>query len=128
MTEVLMNKMHLIGVGYAEMPHDGRRYRFCIERYRNDDGSEWGRVVSTEEVPEKGPYIWIPSWGTRGHDEAEHLFQEAQHEQEHPHPLDAEYLAQHREKQSRKMQRYDELREKRADLVKKNPRTLGGRR
>ena len=43
MTTVNMKKLHLIGTGVAEMPQDGRRYRFLIERYRHDDGSEWER-------------------------------------------------------------------------------------
>src|SRR4051812_38583717 len=45
MTEVLMNKIQVISTGYAEMPMDGRRYRFRVERYRDDDGNEWGRIV-----------------------------------------------------------------------------------
>ncbi len=126
MTDVLMNKFHLVGRGYAEMPQDGRRYRFLIERYRHDDGTEWGQIVSMEEIPDVGPYLWVPSWGADSPEEADHLHEEQTYEQEHPHPLDEEWWAQHRDVQTKRKVLYDELRDKRAQTIKQNHRTMGG--
>ncbi len=125
MTEVIMNKLKLVGSGYAEMPQNGRRYRFHIERYRHDDGTEFGRVVSMEEIPDVGPYLYIPSYGVEA-DEAQHMFEEHQYEQAHPDPLEQEWLAEHRADQGRQRQRYDELRDRRAEVIRRNWRTLGG--
>ena len=120
MPEVLMNKLKLIGTGYAEMPQDGRRFRFQVERYRSDDGHEFGRIVSMEEVPDVGPYVWIPSYGVEAQ-EAEYMFGEWQHDQANPNPLESEWMAEHRAEQDRRMNDYNELRDERA-------KRLGGKR
>ena len=125
MTTVNMKKLHLIGTGVAEMPQDGRRYRFLIERYRHDDGSEWGQIVSMEEIPDVGPYLWIPSYNTEPA-EAEYLFEEAQYERTHPNPTDQEWWAEHRAQQQKQRDLYDEARDQRATIIQQNPRTLGG--
>lgn len=126
MTEINMQKLHFVGKGFAEMPQNGRRYRFEIARYRHDDGSEFGEVLSMTEVPDVGLYSWIPSWATRSEDEAEYLHQEQEYEKEHPHPEDVERMGEHRATQKKRMDAYNEMRDKRADLIKKNHRTLRG--
>ena len=118
MPEILMNRMKLVGTGYAEMPQDGRRYRFTIERYRTDDGQDFGRIVSMEEVPDVGPYIWIPSYGIEA-SEAEYMFQEWEHERANPNPMEAEWLSEHRQEQARRMNDYNELRDERAKRVRR---------
>jgi len=107
----------LIGTGYAELPQNGRRYRFQIERYRDDEGSEFGRIVSMEEVPDVGPYMWIPSYGVEAA-EAEYMFGEWQQEQKSPNLDDAVYLAEHRYKQAQRMNNYNELRDERAKRLR----------
>ena len=124
MTTVNMKKLHLIGTGVAEMPQDGRRYRFLIERYRHDDGSEWGQIVSMEEIPDVGPYLWIPSYGVTEPAEGQYLYEEHQFEKTHPDPNDVEWWGEHREKQRQQRQTYDELRDQRAKEIKASPRTL----
>ena len=106
------------------MPQDGRRYRFVIDKYRHDDGTEYGQIVSVDEIPDVGPYIWVPSWGATSPDEAEYLADEFEYERQHPHPQDVERWGEHREAQRRRRLLYDELRDKRAELIK---RTVGGR-
>ena len=124
MPEVNMGKVHLVGTGYAEMPMDGRRYRFLVERYRHDDGSEWGRIVSMEEIPDVGPYLWVPSYGVTSPAEGQYLVEEHEYEQTHPHAETVEWWAEHRAQQGRRMQHYNELRDRRAEVVKRSPRTL----
>ena len=81
MTEVLMNKVQHIGKGYAEMPQDGRRFRFEIDRYRHDDGTEWGVITSMTEMPDVGDYLWIPSHGVETEEEIQHLRDEYEYDQ-----------------------------------------------
>lgn len=126
MTEIAVPKLHHVGTSVAEMPQDGRRYRFVIEKYRHDDGSEYGEIVSMTEIPDIGPYMWVPSWGAGSPDEAQHLVAEFQHERQHPHRQDVEQWGEHRERVQKQRALYDELRDKRADLVKRNH--LGGTR
>ena len=121
-----MNKTHLVGTGYAEMPQDGRRYRFLVERYRHDDGSEYGHIVSMEEIPDVGPYLWIPSYNIEA-SEADYLYEEAQYERTHPNAADQEWWAEHRANQQAKRSQYDEARDQRAKIIKQNHRTLTGR-
>ena len=125
MTTVNVSKRHLIGTGYAEMPQNGRRYRFLVERYRDDDGSEWGRIASMEEIPDVGPYLWIPSWGVDSQAETDYLVEEYEYEKTHPDPLTSEWWAEHRANQRRMMARYDEARDERAAIIKRNPVTFG---
>jgi hypothetical protein len=127
MTEIAVPKFHHVGTSIAEMPQDGHRYRFVIEKYRHDDGTEWGQIVSMEEIPDAGLYMWVPSWGARDAREAQYLADEFAYEREHPHPQDVEQLGQHREYMRRQRVLYDELRDKRAEIVKRHPVTLGGR-
>ena len=121
MPEVLMNKHKHVGTSYAEMPQDGRRFRFTIEKYRTDDGEEFGQVVSMEEIPDIGPYLWIPSWGTESA-ESTYLFEEYQSEP----PRDAEYMAEHRAKQAKRMNDYNELRDERAKRIARKSKVLTG--
>jgi hypothetical protein len=114
-----------VGTGYAEMPQDGRRYRFKIEKYRDDDGQEWGQITSMEEIPDVGPYIWIPSYGTEAA-EADYMFGEWQEEQRAGSP-ETSYLEAHRDVQSKRMNTYNELRDERAVRTTKT-KLLGGRR
>ncbi len=120
MPEAVIPKMKLVGTGYAELPQGGRRYRFLVERYRTDDGQDFGHIVSMEEVPDVGPYVWIPSWGVEAA-EAHYMMQEWEHEKQHPHPVEQEYLAERRHTASRKMDVYNDLRDERA-------KRLGGKR
>ena len=126
MTTVNMNKVHLIGMGVAEMPQDGRRYRFLIERYRHDDGSEWGQIVSMEEIPDVGPYLWIPSYGVTDSAEGQYLYEEHEFEKTHPDASEQEWWEEHRERQRQQRQTYDELRDQRAKEIRQSPRTSGG--
>lgn len=125
MTEINMNKVKLVGKGYAEMPQDGRRYRFEIERYRHEDGSEWGSVVSMKQIPDAGPLLWIPSWGAQDPQESDHLYQEYEYEKDHPTGSERERWGEHRERVGVMRQSYDEARDHRAELVKRNHRTAG---
>lgn len=125
MTEVSVPKHTLISTGYAEMPADGRRYRFRVERYRSDDGSEWGRIVEKQEIPDVGPYLWIPSYGVQSPAEAQYLTEEWEYEQEHPNPLDQEWWASHRDEAGKRMTKYNELRDARAEHIKRHPVTKG---
>lgn len=126
MTDVNMNKVHLIGSGYAEMPRDGRRFRFHIERYRHDDGSEWGVITSMDEIPDVGPYLWIPSYGAENADEVDHLRQEYEYDTANPNPEQQEWNGRREQTKARKMEVYNELRDERARIIKGSPRTLGG--
>ena len=125
MTTVISSKMTLISTGYAEMPADGKRYRFLIERYHNDDGSDWGRIVSREEIPDVGPYLWIPSYGATSAAEADYLREEYEYEKDHPNPGQAEWEGERQEQQARVRANYDEARDARAAYVKRNPVTKG---
>lgn len=119
----VLNKMKLVGTGYAEMPQDGRRFRFKVERYRTDDGQEFGRIASMEEVPDVGPYIWIPSYCIEAA-EADYMFQEWEHEQAHPDPGERDWQAEHRYRQARRMNDYNELRDERAKRVRRHSETI----
>lgn len=121
---VLMNKVHLVGSGYAEMPHDGRRFRFHIERYRHDDGSEWGVITSMEEIPDVGEYLWIPSHGVETADEVQHLTDEYRYEEENPTDEKVDWDARRRQRKGEMLDNYDELRDARAKVIERNPRTL----
>lgn len=121
MTEINMQRMRLIGRGYAEMPQDGRRYRFLIERYRHDDGTEYGHIVSMEEIPDVGPYLWIPSMGIESEDELQYLRDEFAYDS----AKQDDWWGEHRDRQKQMMERYNELRDARAARVKANPRTGG---
>ena len=126
MVEALVGKYKLIGVGYAEMPMNGGRMRFRVERYQHDDGSEWGRIVDSEMIPETGrPYLWIPSYGVESASEADYLREEWEHEEKNPNAEHTEWLAEHRERAKRRMETYNELRDQRAALIKRNPVTKG---
>lgn len=124
----LMNKIRLVGTGYAEMPQDGRRFRFQIERYRHDDGSEWGQIVSMEEIPDVGRYLWIPSYGAENADEVEHLVDEYEYDKANPTPEQQDWDGRRQETRTRKMEVYNDLRERRAKIIARSPRTLGGQR
>lgn len=126
MTEVLVNKMTLIGTGYAELHEGGRRWRFLVERYRHDDGTEFGQIVSKEEIPDVGPMLWIPSWGSSSPDEAQYLRDEYEHEKAHPDPGEAEWWSEHRANTALMRERYDEARDERAKRVGRNPKQFGG--
>lgn len=125
MVETIVPHHTLVSTGYAEMPMDGRRYRFKVERYRHDDGTEWGRIVEKEEIPDVGMYLWIPSYGVTEPAEAQYLAEEWEHEKTHPDPDRHQWLAYHREQVRRERERYDEARDERARLIKKNHRTKG---
>ena len=125
MTTVLMNKYHLVSTGYAEMPMNGGRFRVQVERYRDDEGGEWGRIVGMEQIPDVGPYLWIPSWGVTEQAETDYLVEEHEYEKTHPDPLMGEWWADHREKQRQMMTLYNEARDERAAIVKRNPVTHG---
>ena len=122
--DAFVKKMHLVGSGYAEMPQDGRRYRYQINRWRDDSGQEWGEIVSREQIPEQGQYMWIPSYNIEPA-EAEYLKEEYEYEREHPNPIDQERMAEHRAKMQRVRTRYDEARDARAAIIKRSPRTAG---
>lgn len=124
MTTVLMNRHHLVGTGYAEMCHDGRRYRFKVERYVDDAGEEWGRIVEQQEIPDVGPQLWVPSYNIEAA-EAQYLSEEFEHEKKNPHPLDVEWWGEQREGARRRMALYDELRDARAEHIRRNPVTKG---
>lgn len=125
MPETIVPKHTLVGVGYAEMCQDGRRYRFKVERYRHDDGSEWGRIVERQEIPDIGPQLWIPSYGVESPAEAQYLAEEWEYEKSHPHPLDQEFWSQHRDTAKKQFTRYNELRDERAAHIKRHPVTKG---
>src|SRR3989304_4798254 len=103
------------------MPQNGRRYRFLVERYRDDDGSEWGRIVSTEQIPDVGPYLWIPSWGVTEQAETDYLVEEHEDEKTPPDPITTEWWAQHRSEQRKRFNLYNELRDRRAEIIRANP-------
>lgn len=128
MTEAYVNKIHLIGSGYYEMPKDGRRFRFHVERYRHDNGEEFGQITSMEEIPDVGPYLLIPSWGAENADEVEHMYQELQYEEANPTPEKQDWDGGRAESRRMKFQMYDELRDERAKRIKRSPRTLQGAR
>lgn len=111
----------------GELPMNGRRYAVFTETIRHDDGSatvnQWA-----EPVPESSqPYFWIPSYGCVSEDEMRYMAEEFAYDQANPTDEEVEHNAQHRVRQRYRMQLYNELRDKRADLIKRNPRTLGGR-
>lgn len=116
MPEIAVNKLKLVGTGYAEMPQDGRRYRFKVERYLHDDGTEYGKIVEMTEIPDVGPYLWVPSYGVEAA-EAEYLSEEFEHEKANPHPKDIEWWGEHRQKARQLKESYDEAREERARHV-----------
>lgn len=122
-----MNKIHLVGTSVAEMPRDGRRFRFHVERYRSDDGEEWGQITSMEEIPDVGTYLWIPSYGTENADETEHLRLEYEYEKANPKPQEQEWNAQRVASRATKMDWYNDLRDARAELIRRSPRTLRAR-
>ena len=126
MNTVLMNKVRLVGTGVAEMPQDGRRYRFHIERYRHDDGSEWGVITSVEEIPDVGDYLWIPSYGVETGDELQHMRDEHAYEQANPPLAKQDWDAMRTAHKKQIMDGYDEMRDARAEAAKRMPRTLGG--
>lgn len=121
MPDAFVPTMRLVGRGYAEMPQDGRRFRFLVERYRDDDGNEWGSIVDMQEVPDVGPYRWIPSLGVESEEELQYL----RDEQDYDLAKQADWWGEHRERQRQMMERYNELRDKRAAIVRANPRTGG---
>lgn len=126
MTAVIINKTHKEPVGMGELPMNGRRYAVFTETVRHDDGSatvnQW-----TEEVPESGqPYFWIPSFGMISEDEMRYMSEEYAYDQANPCDAQLEFNAERRAKKRYTMNLYDELRDKRAELIKRNPRTLGG--
>ena len=125
MTTVVVNKRTLIGTGYVDLPVGGRRFRYHVERYRDDDGEEWGKIVSVEQIPDVGPYLWIPSYAVSSPDETEYLLQEHEYEQAHPDPQTVEWWAEHRAEQKRRMTLYDEARDARAAHIRRNPVTKG---
>lgn len=123
--ETLVRKTQEVPWGMGELPMNGRRYAVFTERIRNDDGTEtvnrW-----TEEVPESGqPFFWIPSFGCVSQDEMHYMAQEYAYDEAHPSQERVEWQAEHRAKKQYMMKMYDELRDKRAELIKKNHRTLG---
>lgn len=113
----VVKKLTLIGSGYLELPENGRRYRFLVERYRHDDGSEYGRIVSVEEIPNVGPHLIIPSWAARDPEEAQALADEWEYEKTHPDPLEAEWWAEHRADAAKNNERYRDWIEERIQLV-----------
>lgn len=121
MTDAFVPKYQEIGHGYAEMPYNGRRYRFEVKQYVNDAGERYGEIMGMTEIPETGqPYVWIPSFGVEGRDEMEYLKAELQEEQRNPHPLDAEWWAEHRARTQQMRNLYDEARDERAKRAGKN--------
>ena len=125
MVETYIPKHKLVSTGYAEMPMDGRRYRFKVERYVDDEGNEWGRIVDKEEIPDTGLYLWIPSYGVTEAAEAEYLTEEWEYEKTHPDPVQAAWLAEHREMQAKRMALYNEARDARVEYIRRNPVTFG---
>lgn len=123
-SNVLMNKLQMVGRGFAEMPMNGRRFRFEIERYKHDDGSEFGQVISMEEVPDVGEYLWIPSHGVETADEVQHLRDEYEYEKANPTDEKVDWDARRRQRKANMLNNYDEFRDVRAKLIERNPRTL----
>lgn len=110
----------------GELPMNGRRYAVFTETIKHDDGSatvnQW-----TEEVPESGqPYFWIPSFGMISEDEMRYMAEEYAYDRVNPSDAQLEHDAGRRAKKRYTMNLYDELRDKRAELIRRNPRTLGG--
>jgi hypothetical protein len=91
-TTVNMGKIHRIGCGYVEMPQDGRRFRFHVERFRDDEGHEWGTVLGMEEIPDVGEYLIIPSLGVEP-SELEHMEAEYRYEKANPTDQDLAWQA-----------------------------------
>ncbi len=124
-----MGKVKLVGSGYCEMPRDGRRFRFHVNRYRHDDGTEWGEILSMTEVPHTGqPYLYIPTFGAENGDEVDFLRQEFEYEQANPTAEQADWNGRRQQTRLRKMQGYNDYREQRADIIRRSPRTLKGGR
>ena len=124
-TTILVNKTHSEPVGMGELPMNGRRYAVFTETIRHDDGTatvnEW-----VEEVPESSqPYFWIPSFGCVSQDEMRYMSEEYAYDQANPTDAQLEFDATRRGKRQFMANLYDELRDKRAELIKRNPRTLG---
>lgn len=124
MTLAVVKKMALIGSGYLELPQGGRRYKFLVERYRHDDGSEFGKIVSMEEIPDVGPCLIIPSFAARDADEAEHMKAEYEYEQANPHPIDQAWWASHREQQATNPERYRDWVSERLNFLGPNKKHL----
>ncbi len=122
-----MNKVRLVGSGVTEMPQDGRRFRFHVDRYRHDDGTEWGVITKMEEIPDTGEYLLIPSYGVETADELQHMRDEYEYEKANPTAERQEWDGQHTERKQQLMESYDELRDHRAELIRRSPRTLRGR-
>ena len=121
----IVPKMQLISTGYAEMPMNGGRFRVQVERWRHDDGEEFGRVVSMEQIPDVGPYLWIPSWGATEAAETQYMVEEYEYEKAHPDPHETEWWGEHRAKQRAMMASYNEARDERAAIIRRNPVTHG---
>ncbi len=126
MTTVIINKTRQEPVGMGEIPLNGRRYAVFTETTKHDDGtatvSQW-----REEVPESGqPYFWIPSFGNVSEDEMRYMAEEYAYDQEHPTDAQLENDAQRRATKRYNIDLYNELRDRRAQLIRQNHRTLGG--
>ncbi len=119
MAETVVPHYTLIGTGYAEMPMDGKRYRFHVERYRHDDGTEWGRIVGKEEIPDVGPYLWVPSYGVSEAAETQYMIEEWEYEKTHPDPDQKAWIEERRHAVQKRFDLYNELRDERARLARK---------
>lgn len=124
MTEMHVPKIKLVGDGYLEVPRDGRRFRLHVKRYRHDDGSEWGVVESMEEIPDVGPMLMIPTCGAENADEIEHMRAEYDYELANPTDAEADWRGRRAQARLAKFTLYDELRDHRAKIIKRSPRTL----
>ena len=126
MVAIIVNKTRKEPVGMGEMPMNGRRYAVFTETTRHDDGTatvnRWA-----EEVPESGqPYFYIPSFGNISEDEMRYMAEEYVYDREHPTDAQLENDAQRRASKRYNIDLYNELRDKRAQLIRQNHRTLGG--
>lgn len=126
MPDVFVQRHHLIGTGVYEEMQDGRRYRFTVEKYRDDDGEEFGRIVSQVEVPNVGPILFIPPYAVEP-GEADEMLASYEYELYNPNPLDVEHRQQHEETRSKMFAAYDEMRDARAEYITKHPATFKGR-
>ena len=122
--EMHVPKIKLIEDGYLEVPRDGRRFRFHIKRYQHDDGSQWGQVESMEEIPDVGPMLMIPPGAAENVDEIEHMRAEYDYELANPTDAEADWLGHRAQARLNKFALYDELRDRRAKIIKRSPRTL----
>lgn len=123
MTDVFIKRHQLVGTGIYEQMKDGRRYRFTVEKYRDDSGADFARIVEQVEVPNVGPILMIPPYELEA-TEADEMLASYEYELHHPNPIDVEQRGIHEEQRRRMFAAYDDARDARAEYINKHPATF----